>query len=313
MVKYRTSSILLSFATALVLVVASSLTLTSCNPEAKAVSGIGVEVYITEEFASSGVMTYIFSTNKEAYYHVGIVPAEEAPDTTNSSSVRTFMNLKLDEAYADYLYWRSELLRQGTPYVAEFPTHSLLYGTVRHTFTFLEPGKDYMIYAFVVNATNNKPDGRLFTHYVSTESESLFEGALQFEYRVRGYWDYIYPVNQVGETMSWVPWVGYTVDSLELIEMGSTPPKEYFISMFSDNLYFKDQDQVHFGIYVHNNNGIGDGSSLTLFEGAHTYYTGLSMMDGYLSKKTFVIYKFHWVGESTQLFFTKEQALTTEW
>ena len=100
------------------------------------------------------------------------------------------MNLKLDEAYADYLYWRSELLRQGTPYVAEFPTHSLLYGTVRHTFTFLEPGKDYMIYAFVVNATNNKPDGRLFTHYVSTESESLFEGALQFEYRVRGYWDY---------------------------------------------------------------------------------------------------------------------------
>ncbi|MBQ7531422.1 MAG: hypothetical protein IJT12_06910 [Paludibacteraceae bacterium] len=287
--------------------------LSSCNPEAKAVSGLDVEIKMSPVIVSSGFMQVTFEPNKEAYYHIGIIPAEQAPDTSNSYNVRTFMALMLDKAYADYLYWRSDLLEQGTPYVAEFPTHSLQYGKVEHCFTLLEPDKDYMIFAFVVDAKTNKPDGRLFTYYLSTEAESVFEDAMQFEYRVRGYWDYVYPVSIYGDIMSWVPWVGATIDSLMLVETDYLNPLDFFVQTFHEYMQYQENDRIHFGIYAHNNDGIGDGSSMTFFDEGHTYYTGVAMMDGYLSSSASAIYKFRWEGEKTQLFFTSQDILDTEW
>lgn len=293
------------------------LSLSSCNPEAKAVSGMNVKIELNPYIISSGFIKCKFNPNKEAYYHIGIVPKEEAPDTSNTYSVKNFMTLQLDRAYAEYMDWRVWLLAEGVQPIAEFPTHSLQYGTVEHNFTLLNPDKEYMIYAFVVDSHTNKPDGRLFTYYISTSKTSEFED-LQFEYRVRGYWDYIYPIlfnpRGDGETIvDYVPWVGATIDSLSLIESGYSGPAAYFEEDFDEYVLYKEDSRIHFGIYAHNNNGIGDGSSTTLFEEGHTYYTGLTLMDGYLSKESLTIYKFRWENENTQFYFTPAERLRTDW
>ena len=289
----------------------------SCNPEAKAVSGTDVKIDIRPNVISSGYMQIEFKTNKEAYYHIGIASMEDAPDTSQAVSVKNFMALQLDRAYADYLYWRALLLWEGASTVAEFATHSLQYGAVEYNFTLLEPDKEYVIFAFAVNAKTNKPDGRLFTFYTRTEPKSVLDN-LKFEYRVRGYWDYVYPVyqlneNDVPEVMTWIPWVGATVDSANLVEYAYANPKAYFMETFNEYALYNEKERIHFGIDARNNNGFNTGTSETVFEEGHTYYTGLSLMDGYLSPKDLYIYKFSWKDEQTQFLFTAKDALTTDW
>lgn len=296
------------------------MAMTACDPNAKAVSGTSVEVKIEPLVVSSGFMQVAFTTNKEAYYHIGILPKEEAPDTTKSSSVRAFMARMLDIAYANYIFWRYDILETDAPFVADFATHSLQYGNVDYTFTLLKPGTDYFIYAFVVDPKTNKPDGMLTMKYVTTEQTSLFSD-MQFEYRVRGFWDYIYPVNPQGTVLPYAPWCGVTRDSAELVqslqelepEYHYASAQDYFLDLFNDYMNFELNERVHFGIYVHWNNGIGDGTSNTMFEQGHTYYTALVLMDGYLLQDALAIYKFRWGGEDTQLFYTKDQRMTTPW
>lgn len=304
----------MSLSAVFVLLASVVISLSSCNSDVKAVSGQDVTISIVEQTVSSGFMNYRFSTNKEAYYHVGIIPAKDAPDLTQSNNVKAFMALMLDQTYADYLYWRSDLLWDGTPYVAGFATHSLQYGTVDYNFNLLERNTEYMIYAFPVNAQTNKPDGRLFTHYASTPKTSAHENEVKFEYRVRDYWDYVYPIGKSGEVLSNVPWVGATIDSVELRDMPEyKTPADYFFQKFERYILFNETNRIHFGIYVHVNDGIGDGTSETFFEEGHTYYSGINLLDGYLSDKAKVIYKFRWEGENTQLYFHTDQALTTDW
>lgn len=293
------------------------LMFTSCDPEVAAVSGRDVKIDIHAGLISSGFMQFTFTPNMEGYYHVGIVPAEEAPDSTRSASIKSFMALQLDRAYAEYMDWRVLLLAQNVQPVAEFPTHSLQYGAMGYNFTMLKPDTKYMVYAFPVNAKTNKPDGRLFTYFVSTEPKSSFED-LEFEYRVRGYWDYVYPVHKLPqsdlyELMSFVPWVDATVDSLSLVEYNYESPKTYFNETFEEYVLYKERDRIHFGIDVRNNNGFNSGTSTTVFLPGHTYYTGLTLMDGYLSQEALTIYKFRWENDSTQYFFTDSLKLATEW
>ena len=295
------------------------MTLTSCTPEAKAVSGLDVEVQIMPAIISSGFVQVEMNTNKESYYHIGIVRKEEAPDTANRASVRAFMNLKLDEAYTNYITWRHQLLEDNIPYIAEFPTHSLQYGHITYNFTFLEPGTDYMVYAFVVDAKTNKPDGRLFTSYVTTETETPFE-PLQFEYRVRGTWDYVCPIyyytmeeEEYYEVIDYAPWVGATVDSVEIRQSSFPTVLDYYQDKFGQYADSKAYDRIHFGIYAHNNDGYGDTYSDMEFEEGHTYYTAIALMDGYLNANAFYIYKFRWEGEQTQLYFKTDQVMQDEW
>ncbi len=293
------------------------LTFSACNPEAKAVSGLKVSIDINPYIISSGFVKCKFTPSDEAYYHIGIVAKSDAPDTTQNYSVKSFMALQLDIAYAEYMDWRIWLLADGVQPVAEFPTHSLQYGTVEHNFPMLEPNKEYMIYAFVVDSHTNKPDGRLFTYYVNTTEKSEFED-IKFEYRVRGYWDYIYPIlfNPRGageEIVDYVPWVGATTDSLNLVQYGYSSPAAYFEENFAEYILYKEDSRIHYGIYAHNNNGIGDGTSTTYFESGHTYYTGITLMDGYQSKDALTIYKFTWQDEKTQLLFKPVDRLSTDW
>ena len=298
---------------------AAVLSLSSCNPEAKAESGMDINITIEPYIVSSGFVQMAFNTNKEAYYHVGIVPVSEAPDTASRASIRAFMNLKLDEAYTQYIQWRHALLEEGVPYIAEFPTHSLQYGHNELNFNYLDRGTDYMVYAFVVDAKTNKPDGRLFTYFLTTMEETPFE-VLDFEYRVRGEWDYVYPVyyyeweaESYSEIIDFVPWVGATIDSLQMHETTFSTVPDYFWHLFGSYVDNKMVDKIHFGIYAHDNNGYGDGTSNTIFEEGHTYYTAVALMDGYMTEKAFYIYKFHWEGQETQLYFKKEDAMLTDW
>ena len=291
--------------------------LTACNPEANAVSGDHVKIDIYTNVVSSGYMQVTFRPNADAYYHVGIVPIDQAPDTSSAISVKNFMQQQLDRTYADYLNWRPLLLEEGVSTIAEFATHSLQYGSDKYYFTFLVPDNEYMIYAYAVDAKTNKPDGKFASLFIRTERTSMFED-LQFEYRVRGYWDYVYPAYQLTddaapEVLTWVPWAGASVDSATLAESDYTNPKEYFMDLFDEYTLYKQNNYIHFGIDVRNNNYYTPGTSETIFEEGHTYYTGLSLMDGYLSDSTLYIYRFRWENEQTQLYLTAKDALTTEW
>ena len=305
-------SVAVRLCTIATVILATVMATTSCNPEAKAYSGQQVNITIEQQQVSSGFIGIRFTTNKEAYYHVGIMPANEAPDFSKEGNAKSFMALMLDKAYADYLYWRSDLLEKGTIYVAEFASHSLRYGTVDYSFTLLTPDTEYMIFAFPVDAKTNKPDGRLFTQRVSTAKTSIYEN-LQFVYQVRGSWDYVYPTTAAGEIVSTAPWGGKTIDSLVLREAEYQTPLEFFDDLFEAYKLFQANDNIHFGIYVYDNDGEEKGSSDMHFEKGHIYYTGLALMDGYLSKKAYVIYKFCWEGADTQLIFKNSQSITTDW
>lgn len=281
----------------------------SCNPEAEAHSGTNITIRISPTAISSGFALIDFEPDEQCYYLIGIAPIELEPDTTSSSRVKAAMQLALDEAYKDYINWRFELLANGTPYIAEFPSHSLQYGPVTHSFTGLIPGAYYYIYAFVVNAQTNKPDGKLFITHIHMSDSTVYPNT-RFEYRVRGKWDYIYPVDvQTKEILSYVPWVGETQDSLTISASGDNSVQAYFLRRFNE-IMDSPNPRILNGIYAHNNDGEGDGTSDCLFEVGHTYYTGIGLYDGYFHSKAHDIYKFTWQGDSTDLFFVDSLSLT---
>jgi hypothetical protein len=261
---------------------------------------------------SAGYAQVSFSTNKEAFYLISIQPTQEGVDPQKIA--KTFMLLSLDSAYVDYLYWRNKQLQQHIPFVADFSSHSLQYGNITHFFTLLQPSTEYWVYAFVVDPTTNKPAGKLFLETITTDSIS--KTPLQFEYRIRGYWDYIYPVDSTGEVVSTIPWVCETIDSISIREGGWRVPGEYFFSRFK-NVYYEEYDRILYGIYAHNNDGVGDGTSSTYFQEGVTYYTGMAALDAPLvfplPRNIYNIYRFTWQGDSTNLYLTPAQSLDGSW
>ncbi|MBR5442904.1 MAG: hypothetical protein IKV22_00780 [Paludibacteraceae bacterium] len=287
------------------------ISFSACNPEVVAHTK-DVEITIDVEQVSAGFAQVRFSTNKEAFYLISIQPTQEGVDPQKIA--KTFMLLSLDSAYADYLYWRNKQLQQHIPFVADFSSHSLQYGDIKHFFTLLQPGTEYWIYAFVVDPNTNKPAGKLFLETITTDSTSTIP--LQFEYRVDGYWDYIYPVDSTGEVVSTIPWVCETIDSITIREGGWRVPGEYFFSRFKD-VYYEDYERILYGIYAHNNDGVGDGTSSTYFQEGVTYYTGMAALDAPLvfplPRHIYNIYRFTWHGDSTNLYLTPAQSLDGSW
>ena len=287
------------------------ISFSACNPEVVAHTE-GVEISIDVEQVSAGFAQVRFSTNKEAFYLISIQPTQEGVDPQKIA--KTFMLLSLDSAYADYLYWRNRQLQQHIPFVADFSSHSLQYGNIKHFFTLLQPGTEYWIYAFVVDPRTNKPSGKLFLETITTDSTSTIP--LQFEYRVDGYWDYIYPVDSTGEIVSTIPWVCETIDSITIREGGWRVPGEYFFERFK-NVYYEDYERILYGIYAHENDGVGDGTSATHFQEGVTYYTGMAALDAPLvfplPRHIYNIYRFTWRGDSTSFYLTPAQSLDGSW
>lgn len=286
--------------------------LAACNPNAVAYTE-GVEITIDVEQVSAGFAQVRFSTNKEAFYLISIQPTRE--DIDPQKIAKTFMLLSLDSAYADYLYWRNKQLQQHIPFVADFPSHSLQYGNIKHFFTLLRPNTEYWVYAFVVDPITNKPAGKLFVETITTDSTSRIP--VQFEYRIDGYWDYIYPKDSMGEIISTIPWVGETIDSVSIREGGWNSPGEYFFERFK-HVYHEDYERILYGIYAHENNGVSDGTSATYFKEGTTYYTAMAALDAPLKfplpRNIYNIYRFTWIGETTDTVLVPQNSLPVgEW
>lgn len=283
----------------------------ACNPDVVAYTE-DVEITIDVEQVSAGFAQVRFSTNKEAFYLISIQPTQEGINPQEIA--KTFMLLSIDSAYADYLYWRNKQLQQHIPFVADFSSHSLQYGDIKHFFTLLQPSTEYWVYAFVVDPNTNKPAGKLFLETITTDSVSRIP--VQFEYRIDGCWDYIYPVDSAGEILSTIPWVGETMDSVSIREGGWRVPGEYFFDRFK-NVYYEEYDRILYGIYAHENNGVGDGTSVTNFEVGKTYYTAMAALDAPLvfplPRSIYNVYRFTWMGDSTSLYFTPAESMDGEW
>ena len=289
------------------------LSLMGCQFEKAVAQTENVTIDINVKQISAGYVNVEFTADKKAFYLTGIHQVREEVDDINKVA-KQFMLLALDSAYVDYLFWRNQQLQDMVPFVADFASYALQYGNTDHHFTLLKPSTTYWVYAFVVDPNSNKPVGTLFVKTVTTTATS--QVPMLFEYRVEGQWDYVYPKDINGEINSYTPWVGETIDSITLREQGWETPGDYFLSLF-DEVYNGNYDRILSGIYAHENNGLGDGTSRTDFEMGKTYYTGMSALDAPviypLDKNVYDIYRFTWTGDSTKLYFTPADCTGGEW
>lgn len=298
------------------LAVAAALTiaigLCSCDPNAKAYTK-RIDIAIDVQNISEGFVQVEFSTSREAFYLIGIQPAKEHIDPQKIA--KTFMLLALDSAYLDYLKWRNGQLTNLTPFVADFSSHSLQYGTTNRTFCFLQPDTDYWIFAFGVNPESNKPFGQLFLETITTKHASTL--SMDFQYRVRGEWDYVYPKDTAGKIISDIPWVGMTIDSVELSQKGCRVPGEFFVREFKHIYDAQEYDKAFYGVIAHQNNGDANGTTTTCFEPGHTYYSAFALLDGPITfppaENKYDIYRFTWHGPETDLNFTHENCTHGAW
>ena len=294
-------------------VLLAAVGLCACDPNAKAYTK-RIEIDINVQNISAGFVQVEFSTNREAFYLVSMQPAKEGINPQEIA--KTFMLLALDSAYLDYLRWRNEELQNLVPFVADFSSHSLQYGTTNRTFCYLQPDTDYWIFAFGVDPESNKPFGQLFLKTVTTKQKSVL--TMDFQYRVRGEWDYVYPKDTTGEIISDVPWIGMTVDSASLRDEGEyRVPGEFFVQVFQAYYGIKMDQMIFYGVVAHQNNGDYGGTSGTKFEEGHTYYSAFAILDGPISfpppETRYDIYRFTWHGDSTDLFFTHEDCTHGAW
>ena len=289
------------------------LFLLGCKPEKVVYYTEDVTVDIQVKQVSAGYVNVEFSTDEKAFYLTGIHQVREDIDDIHKVA-KQFMLLALDSAYVDYLFWRNQQLQDMAPFVADFASYALQYGNTNRYFTLLRPSTTYWVYAFVVDPYSNKPSGTLFLETITTTATS--QVPMFFEYRVEGQWDYVYPKDSKGEINSYTPWVGETIDSITLREQGWETPGDYFLSLF-DEVYNGNYDRILYGIYAHENNGLGDGTSRTDFEMGKTYYTGMAALDAPmiypLDKNVYDIYRFTWMGDSTKLYFTPVNSMGGEW
>lgn len=270
----------------------------SCNPEAKWETN-DVIITMSPHTVSAAYIECSFSTNKDAYYMVACIPVEEGYNPLDHQ--KQFMTLALDSANMEYINWRYHLLKEGVSPIAPFASHALQYGNVDHFFTNLTPNTDYWVFAFVVNPETLKPVGKLYLQTLTTAETSIVD--VHFEYRVRGFWDYIYPLDVSGVNINTsYPYVAATRDSLDIAAEGITP-EEYFTNWVLDIIKYDLTNNLRYGVQVTENDGV---DSYLRFEAGHTYYTAITGFDGECSDN--VIYKFTWTGETYDHYFQPNEA-----
>lgn len=301
----KTDKILACFVTAF----AVAVCLASCKPEAKADSGYDVNIDIEINLVSSGFIQATYTPDCPAYYLTSVIKA--TPNVDPDDDAQAIMDLALDSCYVEYVKWRHTHLLKLEKDIADFPSHVLNYGETTRIDNYLDPDTDYWVCSFVVDKNSNKANGKLFWQPIHTEPQSIFTN-VRFAYRVSGEWDYVYPYDkETGELVTTVPWIGKTADSLDVQSLGYASPIAYFKDEFSK--YKDDRSKTTFiGIYVHQNNGIGDGTSTTRFEEGHTYYTAMTVFDGPLNE-SFNIYKFKWEGPDTEYYFNDDPETDGAW
>ena len=190
-------------------------------------------------------------------------PDPSDPVTDNMS----FMQLILDSAYAEYEYWREGLENREVYPIAPFSSHALQYGAVQRIFTGLRPDTEYWIYAFVVHPDKRIPVGSLHLTALRTAEASQME--VTFDYRVKGRWDYIYPLDTLGNIDDRFPYIATTRDSAKLAEEPDyRGPEAYFIDWLAFRLADSDFADIHYGVRAIYNDGF---DSWLEFQPGHTY------------------------------------------
>lgn len=284
----------------------SIIMLSSCNPEAKWETE-NVEIKIQVQTVSAAFIRCSFSTNKEAYYLIACEPAKK--DLDPMSYQKQFMTLALDSANVEYLSWRHEQLLDGEFNIAPFASHALQYGRIGHVFTMLQPDTDYWIYAFAVNPSTMAPAGTLFLQTIHTTKESTVN--VKFEYRVKGSWDYIYPMDTLGTIVDFYPYIAATCDSAYAMELFEETPYERLTELFSYMVENKGslEDNLRYGVNATNNSFLGEG--WVSFEEGHTYYTAVAGCDGQM--ENMCVFRFVWTGEDFEGYFTDEDNIIADW
>lgn len=274
--------------------------LVACNPDAPYKLDTDTQIKIDIRQVSAGFMEAEFTPDRNAYY---LVSTEKVrPGINPMEYSKQFMQLTLDSAYKEYIDWRYNLLQNGVPVhqIANFKDHALQYGSTQYFANYLDPNSDYWVYAFVVNPETNKPVSKLFLETIHTKERS--EVPCRFRYRIKDTWDYIYPIDTItGNILSNFPYAAATIDSASLRKAVADWPEamQYPANFFVDTLQrmlkiHDDNARILYGVYAHNNDGIGDGTSTTCFEEGVTYYTGMGGVDGGLVEGQNGIYKFTW-------------------
>ena len=277
--------------------------LSSCDPDAQWTTK-DVHISISPYTVSAAYIECSFMPDKDAYYLVACQPAVKGVNPLDKQ--KQFMTLALDSANTDYIQWRYDLLKEGEFNIAPFASHCLQYGKIDRFFTNLTPDTDYWIYAFVVDPDKIQPVGKLFLQTVTTRSTSIVN--VHFEYRVRGLWDYVYPLNPDGKINNHFPYLANTVDSLALVELwNGISPEEYFNDYFLNIAYNDLTDNVRRGVQVTYNDGL---NSQVEFEEGHTYYTAIVSFDGFIGYD--VIYRFLWTGDDFEAYFRNEDSIVTD-
>lgn len=277
------------------------LLLFSCNPDAPWTTQ-NVTVCMHAKAVSAGYAEVSFSTDKDAYYFIDCVPVREGENPLDHP--KQFMMLALDSAYTAYIEWRNWLLKSGEFNIAPFSSHMLQYGAVNHFFTNLKPETDYWVYAFVVNPEKMAPVGKLYLETITTPDHSIMD--VHFDYRVRGQWDYIYPLNPDDGINNSYPYLAATQDSAYLADVEKQSPEEYFSYLFDLLAVTGAVSDIRYGVQAVQNDGI---NSYVCFELGHTYYTAIAGFDGVVGGG--VIYKFTWLGEEYEAYFTNEDNIVT--
>lgn len=279
----------------------------SCDPEAPWETE-NVKIEIEVQYVSSGFVECLFVPNKDAYYLIACEPVRE--DYNPMEHQKQFMMLAIDSANVEYLTWRNNLLKQGEFNIAPFSSHALQYGEVDHFFTGLTNNTDYWIYAFAVNPETLQPASKLYLQTIHTRTTSEID--IHFDYRVKDQWDYIYPIDSIGNVYGHFPYIATTCDSLEIpAEEFQFSPFNYFSNWASDRYMNPQQTTVYYGVQAVENDGK---NGHALFQEGHIYYTAICGFDGNYQNLT--IYKFRWA-EDINLYFIDEDpeniAQSNEW
>lgn len=267
----------------------------ACSPEAPYQTS-NVDVQMDMKTVSAGFVECSFSTSKDAYYLIAIEPAREGYDPMTNQ--KQFMMLALDSANLNYLSWRNWLLKEGEINVAPFSSYALQYGAINHFFTGLQPSTKYWVYSFVVDPDKLQPCGKLYLSTVVTKAESVVD--VHFEYRVKGYWDYIYPLDTKGNIYTRFPYIATTRDSLEIAETGKEP-EAYFTEWFEQMIKYGAYTEVYYGVKAIENDGL---NSHLMFEPGHTYYTAIAGFDGEIGNN--IICQFTWQNKNSEFYFKDE-------
>jgi len=267
---------------------------------------------------SAGYARVKITPSKDTYYYVGMIELDSG-QTSPAQDASHFMTLQLDQANIDYLNWRHDLLEKNVPYVASFVDHVLYYGTLEHTLVHLIPGRNYMLFAFVVDPITITPVGELFYKTFVTTDSSYKD--IYFDYRIDDWWDFVYPVDSAGEINSYHPYMVSTVtqDSLlahflnDTVDALHKPYCYFWLFLGAHNYILLDYGRIEYGVYSASHKDAELAPDSVTFNPGTTYYTCIFSADGMVNQKQFQSYKFTWQPGMKQTFSHLTDDVGTHW